>query len=302
MCSKMNNGRPPKPRNAIAGDNLRQALLALGKHWRKNTADPNHVLNWDRWLSYGLPHSPNTIDAHIRLGIPEDRLGDYAKCLQLPAGTLTDPTADMRQALRREWSEPSQAAAPLNFGYGAEFQKKYLGYNSEDYTQALFDLLNGVYLVQYVTPTMDIILQCSFFVYAAEKHFLRAKGLFIIFGFDNITTANIFRWHNNLHAIFHCHNMMELGHYLIVDPLRHHLVSRRTPFWLRGQGVTDNGQANNAPTVFTFRMEKLARPDGLSLEDFFRCECEALRARPAIAPDDAAYAATRQRIEAVDDY
>jgi len=162
--------------------------------------------------------------------------------------------------------------------------------------------MNGVYTISYVTPIFDFILRCSFYIHYAAQNHLCGQGLFYVYGLDNKVNANIFRWHNNLHAIFHCHNMMELGHYLTIDPLRHHLVARRNPFWLKGTGVTDNGQADNAPITFTFYMQKLELPVGQTILEFWESQCEALRQRPMILPDDVDYAALRAMIEKPDSF
>lgn len=295
--AKMRNGRPLKARHAVAGQNLRQALMLLGKHWRKNTEDPDHVLKWDSWVVNGLPRSANTIDADVRLGIPEDRLDAYARCLGLAPSALASPATDIPRALSSASGEPDIDSLPVNFGYGEAFQKKYMGFNTAEYVSALFDLMGGVYTVYYVAPIFDVILKCCFFLYAADNAILRGRGLFHIYGLDNMTTVNIFRWHNNLHGLFHCHSMMEFGHYLVADPLRHHLVSRRDPFWLKGQGVSDNGQADNAPLTFTFLMEKLPQPEGLSGDAFYERQCNVLRGHPVIMPDDPQYRAVRERID-----
>jgi len=302
MHQSSKNGRPLNRRHERAGKNLRLALKILGKTWRKNTQDTSHVLQWDDWSSYGLPRSPTTIDADIHRGIPEERLESYARCLGLTVMALTSPDSDLHALLDPRKGKTDNASSLLDLGYGPAFQEQYSKYNTREYIQNLFSLMEGVYDISYVTPTLDIILRCSFCIHHAAKNHLCGQGLFFVYGLDNRVEANIFRWHNNLHAIFHCHNMMELGHYLVIDPLRHHLVARRNPFWLKGTGVTDNGQADNAPIAFTFYMQKLERPADQTLLEFWESQCEALRQRPMILPDDADYITFRAMIEAPDSF
>lgn len=294
------SGRPAKPRSPVAGEHLRHALRILGKSWRKNTKDPEHVLNWKTWTALGLPRSATTIDADIRLGVPEERLAAYAQCLGLSPRALASPETDVRAELGTTWPAQAVTTPSLDLGFGPAFQDEYLACNSPKYLQKLFDLVGGVYRVHYALPIADIINRCSFWFYAAEEHHILARGLFVRFGLENFFKANTFRWHNNLHTMYFCDNKKELGHFLLVDPLRHNLVARRTPFWLKGQGVTDSGLGDNAPVPFTFRMEKLPTPSHLTPGAFWDQECEALRQRPAIHPDEADYDTLRAEVLAPD--
>jgi len=289
-------GRPAKPRDPIAGERLRQALRILGKTWRKNTGDPDHVLNWPAWAACGLPRSATTIDADIRLGVPEERMAAYARCLGLPPRALGEPETDMRDALGAARQDRAGAATPLALGFGPAFESDYLVYNASPYIRDLFALMGGVYRVHYALTATSELHRCAYWLHAAEAHRLLGRGLFMMFGLENLFSANIFRWHNNLHTHYLCHTGKELGHYLSVDPLRHNLVARRDPFWLKGQGVTDRGLADNAPVCFTFRMEKLPLPDGRGPEALWEEECDALRARPAILPGESDYDALRDAV------
>jgi hypothetical protein len=296
MGNAARSGRPTKRRHPIAGEHLRQALRILGKAWRKNTGDPDHVLNWNAWLTLGLPRSATTIDGDIRLGIPEERLAAYAQCLGLSPRMLESPDTDIQAVLGA--SRQAQAAAPPlpGLGFESSFECDYRNYNSPQYIQALFDLVSGVYQVHYILPLAEAVHRCAFWCYAAERHGILGRGLFVMFGLDNFFRSRTFRWHNNLHSTYLCDNKKELGHFLLVDPLRHNLLARRDPFWLHGQGLTDSGLVDNAPVPFTFRMVKIPMPADDSPGALWDRECEALRRKPSIAPDDAAYAALRQAI------
>ena len=284
-------GRPTKPRNAVAGENLRQALKTLGKTWRKNVNDPDHVFNWDAWSACGLPRSPTTIDADMRLGVPEERLGAYAQCLAISPRTLVSPGTDIRAALGLARPARHPATAAPGLGLGPTFTEDYLGYNAPAAMRRLFDLVAGVYRVRYVLSITEDVHACAFWFAAAENHRLLGHGFFVRFGLDNFFRASTFRWHNNLHTLYLCDNQKELGHLLFVDPLRHNLVARRSPFWLSGHGVTDSGLADNAPVAMMFRMERLEPPPGLSPGDLWDRECEAVRRRPCIAADEPEHAA-----------
>jgi hypothetical protein len=192
------------------------------------------------------------------------------------------------------------SSAPVALGFGPSFQEDYLAYNSRQYTHDLFALVAGVYRIHYLLPIADFINRCAFWFSSAEGHQILGRGLFVRFGLDNFFKANIFRWHNNLHALYLCQNNKELGHFLLVDPLRHNLIASRSPFWMKGQGVTDSGLADNAPTPFTFRMEKLPIPRHLSPEEFWGGECEDLRRRPSIHPGETEYDGLRTAILASD--
>lgn len=95
-------------------------------------------------------------------------------------------------------------------------------------------LMGGVYRVQYLLPSFEIINRCVFWVHAAEEHALLAKGFFMRFDLDNFFNARLFRRHNNLHSSYLCENRKELGYFLLPDPLRHNLIVRRDPFMLKG--------------------------------------------------------------------
>jgi hypothetical protein len=289
MRGQQKTGRPAKPRSLVAGERLLQALRLLGKTWRKNTQDSNHVLKWDRWAIVGLPRSPTTIDTDMRLGVPEERLSAYAECLGLSPKQLLSPDEDLSIALGT--IRPTKTPLPpLNLGFGDAFQNAYLAYNSRAAVKELFELMGGVFRLYYALPISEAVHRCSLWFYAAEEHIILAHGLFVRFGLDNFFEANLFRWHNNLHGRYLCDNHKELGTLLLVDPLRHNLVMRRKPFWLKGQGVTDSGLADNAPIYYTLRMEKVPTPFGLTPGELWDLECEELRRRPHILPGDPDYA------------
>ncbi|WP_300470494.1 hypothetical protein [Breoghania sp.] len=84
------------------------------------------------------------------------------------------------------------------------------------------------------------------------------RGRFSMFGVENPLNADMFPWQNNLHVHFLCENEFELGYVLFIDPLRHHLVRRRKPFWLKGEGLTDRELADNLPISFKFAHGKAA--------------------------------------------
>ncbi len=289
-------GRPALRRNAVAGEHLRLALRLLGKSWRKNTKDPDHVLNWSAWTSLGLPRSATTIDADMRHGVPEERLSAYAQCLDVPLAAFESHDSDIRAELGLP-SRSRAAAPPLELGFGPAFRDDYLAYNSRQYLQRLFGLLGGVYRVHYVLPIADFVNRCAFWLYCVGDHRLRGRGMFMRFGLENMFDATMFRWHNNLHATYLCDESKELGHFLLIDPLRHNLIKRRIPFWLHGVGMTDSGLADNAPVAFTFRMERLTVADGGSPEEAWRAECEAIRRRPSIHPGEPEHDSLRGAIE-----
>ena len=120
--------------------------------------------------------------------------------------------------------------------------------------------------------------------------------MFVMFGAENHFDASTFCWHNNLHTFLLCDNRTELAHYMTIDPLRHNLVARREPFWLKGHGITDRGLADNAPISYILRKEKLPQPDGVSQEELWQRECELLRSRPAVLPGDNEYDELRAQI------
>jgi hypothetical protein len=294
------SGRPAKPRHPVAGGHLRRALKILGKNWRKNTEDPEHVLNWEAWTAQGLPRSTTTIDADIRQGVPEERLAAYARCLGLSPGALLSPDTDLAallEAARRTRKPGEPVAAP---GLGPAFRDEYPAFNSPAYLERLFTLLRGVYRVHYTLPIADFVNRCAFRVHGIADGCLAARGLFMRFGLDNPFQAAIFRWHNNLHVSYLCDNKKELGHFLTVDPLRHNLVARRDPFWLKGHGVTDSGLADNMPVPFAFRMHKLPAPAGCGQGELYDMECADLRLHPSVLPGDAAFTALRDDIAAPD--
>lgn len=289
-------GRPPTPRDKLAGERLRQALRLLGKTWRKNTHDPDHIRQWPDWEANGLPRSATTIDADIRLGVPEERLAAYEHCLGLPLGALGSPDADIHSLLRAAPRPQTPAPLPVFPGLGPSFHESYLIHNNPEYLQTLHRLTAGVYRAHYVLHGVDAVFRCVMQISDIGDHHLTGRGFFMMFGMENVYDSSIFRWHNNLHTLFLCKNRLELGHYLSVDPLRHNLVARRDPFWLKGQGVTDRGLADNAPIAFNFRMEMLPRPEGASLDDLWEEECEDLRRNPKVEPGEPAYEDLRAQV------
>lgn len=296
MARASSLGRPAQRRNAVAGEHLRLALRLLGKTWRKNTRDPDHVLNWSDWTALGLPRSATTIDADMRHGVPEERLSAYAQCLGISLAAFKSHDTDIRAELGLP-GRSHAAAPPLDFGFGPAFRDDYLAYNSKQYLQRLFGLLGGVYRVHYVLPIADFVNRCAFWLYRVGDHRLRGRGMFMRFGLENMFDATMLRWHNNLHTTYLCNESKEFGHFLLNDPLRHNLIMRRIPFWLRGVGMTDSGLSDNAPVAFTFRMERLTAPDGVSSEDVWRAECEGIRRRPSIHPGEPDHDSLRSAIE-----
>lgn len=280
------SGRPSLQRHAVAGGNLRIALKVLGKTWRRDLNNPSHVLNWEKWTEGDLPRSPTTIDRDIREGIPENRLSGYAQCLGVLPETLASPNTDMVKVLSEQGAPLETGPPSLVLGYRNSFPDRYLEHNRESYISDLFALMKGVYRVYYVLHGVEPVHRCTIWIHGTEAYRLLLRGRFTMFGKENLFNANMFRWHNNLHTHFLSENGLEFGYFMSVDPLRHNLVMRRDPFWLKGHGLTDRGLADNAPISFIFRMEKLTPPQGMSLRQLWEQESEAVRKRPYIAPGE----------------
>lgn len=283
-------------RNKTAGLQLRQALKLLDKHWRKNVNDPDHVLNWETWQAYGLPRSATTIDADIRHGIPAERMLAYAHCLGVPPRDFGDPEADIPALLGLARQRAASSTSTIHLGFGPSCQDEYLHHNTEPYMRKLFGLMEGVYRAFYVLHDVEPMGRVAYWIHRADPHLLRGRGLFIMFDVENLFDANTFCWHNNLHTFLLCDNRKELAHYMTIDPLRHNLVSQRAPFWLKGHGITDRGLADNAPISYILRKEKLEQPAGVSLEELWHRECDLLRSRPSVMPDDKDYKDLRAQI------
>ena len=294
-------GRPSLRRAAAAGQNLGLALKLLGKTWRRDVDSPNHVHSWERWAACGLPRSATTIDRDIRKGIPASRLAAYARCLGLTPEALGSPDTDIIKVLEVPAPASAEGIPSRVLAYRDKIPERYLEHNRETYIQELFALMQGVYRVFYVLEGVETVHRSAVWIHAADAHRLLVRGLFSMFGNENIFDAEMFRWHNNLHMHFLCENGLELGYILFVDPLRHHLVQRRDPFWLKGRGLTDRGLADNQPVTFAMRFEKLPLSGDLSLEDIYRRECDDLRDRPFVAPGEPDYDALRTEILAPDE-
>lgn len=289
-------GRPPLNRNPVAGENLRQALQLLGKTWRRDMESQDHVLNWAQWTACELPRSATTIDRDMREGVPERRIAAYARCLGLLPEVLASPQTDMIRVLGMA-DAPQNSPVPTRvLGYRELFPQRYLDHNRDGYVRELYALMRGVYRMHYLLDGIDLIHRCTIWIYGAEAYRLLLRGRFIMFGVENSFEADMFRWHNNLHTHYLCENGMELGYVMTVDPLRHNLVRRREPFWLKGCGLTDRGLADNQPITFTLRKELLPLPPGLAHAELWERECEAVRKRPFIAPGEQDYEETRARV------
>lgn len=279
---------------------MRSALKYLGKSWRKNTGDPDHVLNWKAWTDLGLPRSATTIDADMRLGVPEERLSAYARCLGISPAMFGAPDTDIRFALGLPRQARAVAARPLDPGLGPLFRDDYPIYNSRQSLKDVFKLIGGVYRAYYVLNIADFVNRCALWICGVEENRILGRGFFVRFGLENFFEAAFFRWHNNLHATYLCHHGKELGHFLMADPSRHNLMARRRPFWLKGLGLTDSGLADNAPVALTCHMERLPAPKGLDQAVLWDRECEDLRRRPTIHPGDADYELLRAKVLAPD--
>lgn len=301
MKKSNSSGRPPAKRNLDAGRQLGIALKVLGKTWRRDTENPNHVLNWDHWITCELPRSATTIDKDIRQGVPVTRLSAYAHCLGITPGALASADTDMHEILGPGLAPDPDQTPSLVMNCTDRFPELYLENNSETYIRKLFTLINGVYRMHYLLYGVDIIHRCSIWIHQAEAYRILAKGIFIMFGVENMARGNIFRWHNNLHMHYLCQNGMELGYVMTVDPLRHNLVQRRAPFWLKGHGLTDRGLAGNTPVTFVFKKEKLSPQKGIDLEKLWKMKCDHLRKRPFIAPGELEYEALWSEITAPDE-
>ncbi len=276
-------------RNNIAGKNLRTALKLLGKTWRRNVDNPNHIFNWSNWFSCKLPASATTIDNDIRNGIPENRIARYALCLGVTIEDLCSSKADWSNLLSGEAAGTSKQVSYMPPGYGDKYALQGIDYNRPSYIMDLFSLMGGVYRMNYLISGVELINRCTLWVYGTERHRLLMRGHFVMFGMENFLEAGIFRWHNNLHTHYLCENGTELGYTLTVDPLRHNIVRQRKPFWLRGTGITDRGLADNLPVAFTFHKELLPVPELMTQEKLWLQECEKVRTRPFIAPGEPDY-------------
>ena len=294
--TKSSAGRPTFERNYSAGHNLRIALKLLGKTWRKDVDSPNHVHNWSTWTDCGLPRSSNTIDKDIREGVPEKRITAYALCLGLTPEDLCSNKIDMTRQLSTLKVRGQEQPLFLPSGYTERHFDNWLEFNRPTYIQRMFTLMGGVYRMHYILQGIDEVYQCALWIYGAETHRMLMRGMFIMFDNENIFEANIFRWHNNLHTHFLCENCLELGYTMTIDPLRHNIVNQRSPFWLRGTGMTDRGLSNNYPITFVFREEQIPCPEGMSEEEHWQRECKAIRQRNSIAPGEPEYRHIRDLI------
>ena len=119
MKTNKHSGRQAISRNRMAGDHLRSALKMLGKKWRWDIRDTNHVLNWDNWIANGLPRRPTTIDKDLCEGIPENRIVDYAHCLGILPEVLLSPQTDMGEVLTGVLSLNEEMTPTLVPGYRA---------------------------------------------------------------------------------------------------------------------------------------------------------------------------------------
>ena len=216
-------GRPTVNRNTIAGEHLRLALKILGKKWRKDSNDNNHVLKWENWTASDLPRSATTIDKDMRLGVPATRLSAYAHCFGILPEVFVSPQTDMVKVLAESVSEANAQTPSMVMGYKELFPKRYVEHNRESYMQELFSLMHGVYRMSYVLQGIDLLHRCTMWVHDVESYRLLMRGKFSMFGNENEFDANIFRWHNNLHTHYLCQNGLELGYTMTVDPLRHNL-------------------------------------------------------------------------------
>ncbi|MGE4192881.1 MAG: hypothetical protein AB7E51_05785 [Pseudodesulfovibrio sp.] len=299
MTGTGKTGRPYLRRNTVAGRNLRTALKLLGKTWRKDVHNPNHVRNWVAWTDCGLPSSPTTIDCDMREGVPEQRIAAYALCLGLPPETLCSPEADTVGLL----GAPA-ASSSLPFmvpGYADRYADRVQEYNRPSYIRELFALMGGVYHMDCLLAGVELIHRCTLWVHGVQANCLLMRGQFVMFGDENSLEARIFRWHNNLHTHYLCENGLELGYTMTVDPLRLNIVHRRNPFWLGGTGMTDRGLADNQPVTFVFRMQKLPMPESVSQEQLWLRHCDKMRKRPFLAPGEPGYERSRTGILAPED-
>lgn len=294
-----NTGRPVERRQKIAGKQLGIALKILGKTWRKDTKSKNHVHNWKKWTDLKLPKSATTIDKDIKDGIPDSRVTAYAHCLGVQPKILLAEQQDFYKTLFPEESTPGRNSSD-NLGFLTYFSDHYNEHNSNTYINELSALLQGVYRMHYVLQGVESIHRCAVWIQAAENNHLIGKARFVMFGIENLANVNIFCWHNNLHFHYLCENRLELGYLMTVDPLRHNIVRQRTPFWLKGQGLTDRGSSQNPPITLSFIKKKLMNPEKLPLEDLWQQECENMRSFPHIMNDSPQYATIHDEILAPD--
>jgi hypothetical protein len=294
--NKPSTGRPTFKRNKVAGKNLCTALKILGKTWRKDVDNPKHVQNWINWTDYDLPNSPTTIDGDMRLGVPEQRITAYAMCLGVASEALCSGKTNMIKLLDASAVSPGRQILPMVPGHKDQFTKRYQEYNRPSYIKELFALMGGVYRMDYLLQGVEPIHRCTVWIYGAEASSLRLRGLFVMFGNENPFEACMFRWHNNLHTNYLCENGLELGYTMTVDPLRHNILRQRSPFWLRGTGMTDRGLADNQPITFTFRKQQIPCPEDMMPEAVWKRECQNIRKHPFIAPGEPDYERVRTAI------
>lgn len=299
MTSNKQSGRPTEARQKTAGKQLGIALKILGKTWRKDTESRSHVHNWKKWNNLNLPRSATTIDKDINDGIPDSRVSAYAHCLGIAPTTLLTPQTDLYRILFPEEPELESSTADI-LDYQSRIPEHYFKHNNDSYIKDLFELIEGVYRMNYVLQGIETLHRCTIWIKKAENNQIYAKARFIMFGIENEADANIFRWHNNLHYHYLCENKLELGYLMTVDPLRHNLVRQRNPFWLKGQGLTDRGSSQNPPITLSFLKEKLQNPYHLPLEELWEEETENMRFCPHLRPIEPGYEALRRKILAPD--
>jgi hypothetical protein len=297
MSSEIRTGRPPKQRDAVAGERLRLILEFLGKSWGRNRDADNHVLRWSRWERCGLPRSVNTLRDDMQRGIPLDRLSNYAECFGMNVSLLTDSSLTVDDptfvtALHRAKRSVIREGEPPFLLFGPEVQERYLYYNSPDYLQELHALLGGPHIVHYASEQMPgAILICTLLIEGVGEHRLYGRSRFVFQGVEIQVVVSVFRWHNNVHAFYHSDDYLEFGHHIMVDPVRHQIVRLRDPLFVHTHGITDDGMAENRPVHFRGRIESWPLQEGESPEQGWERANEHMRKQPIILENDQEYKA-----------
>lgn len=285
----MKVGRPKKDRNRVAGKNLRFALKVLGKSWRKNTQDPDHIANWDRWNLYNLPKSTVTIDTDIKEGVPLDRILPYAKCFKLSDIDFSTREIDMYDALGLSVNKQHTIDPFPWFWQYPSVRENYLLYNSKDQLERLFERLAGVYRVYYVMAGCNSIFCALFHIYEKKGAVIYGRGLFIEEGKERHVISSIFRWQKNIHGTIFCLEDMELGYCLMRNPLQTSARAKGGKLFLEAHGVTDSIQSDHTIITYEIRLQKIALPTQQPFEAFWEAECRALHQRPYIRRRDPEY-------------
>lgn len=300
----MTLGRPKKQRNPRTGEKLLHALKLCGLTWGSKKTLPNHILNTQRWLQFGLPKSPNTLVGDIKNGIPSDRLTRYSSFFGVDPTLFIDEdtkpcSKEFECSILKNKHKLTVGTSFPALDANLTFSHSLHEQNSCEKTFGLFNTISGVYLAHLKEVHSNVIAKCAINIHSYESSFIVADGYLKYFEVDIPFSCLIFKWSTFLHINYYTHNLSVAGYMLANDPASSLYSLHKKPLTLDLYGLAGSITSSSVPDRFHGYAEKQDVPGNIGPSAYYPELCDIVSKNPLLEASSPGYECVFRKILAI---